>query len=130
MVIMLSSAVLKSYDVTEFAISLSTWNFIPAKAIALTAIGIPAIEMALALSWIVGIARRACVFGIALLLIAYSIGYVGSVASGGKPSCACFGAQAAFLDTPILVIARNCTLLLMLVAGTVPIRFNARGVLP
>lgn len=91
MLTMLMASLLKFSDLESFVRSLDTWSLIPTPLRGLIAIGVPSMELAASLAWMLNIKRVASVAVVGGLLLAFSIALFAHLVFLSPPRCACLG---------------------------------------
>ena len=118
--VLLSAALLKAADISEFRNALANGWDVPGARSDVLAITVPAIEMSLAGAWFLGLARRAAIVGAAVFLIAVTGAFVWQWIIRAPPDCMCFGKIKMFEDAQhaaMWVVIRNTGLLCLLLTG-------------
>lgn len=125
MLFMLAAGLAKAADPPLFAATVARWSLIPRALVIPIAVLVPAAEIGLAAAWLLGLARRLAVAGVALLLVLFSAVYAVHLAAGPAPPCGCLGAMGGFdrmMGEGPAVLARNAVLLAILSAGLAALR--------
>lgn len=126
MSVVAASALLKFSDLPAFLMALGTWRLVPGWAASLLTVMVPTAELTISGLWFGGgsIARLSRWFVIVLLIL-WTGAYIIETVFWGPPNCGCFGRLRDWYllkhEAP-WVIARNLTLVVMLVVGTDPRR--------
>ena len=114
MLVVLLLGLAKFMDLPVFAEALRSWTLIPKWGVPIIAIGIPALEVAGSLSWLLGMQRqRAGVFVFGLVGV-MTLAYLTQRFLSGPPTCGCVGILANYmsqLETLNWVLGRNAVLL-------------------
>jgi putative oxidoreductase len=106
-----AAAIPKLQDPTAFAVDIDNYHLVPEPLIAPLAIGLPALELVVAIALFTGIhARGAAILALAML-VAFAGGMVQAMARGIDLDCGCFG-SAIEAQVSGLTVARNVVLAL------------------
>lgn len=119
-VVLLSAALLKAADISEFRDALANGWHVPGAWSDVLAVTVPAIEMSLAVAWLLGVARRVVIWGAAAFLVCVTGAFVWQWILRAPPDCMCFGKIKMFEDAQqaaMWVVIRNAGLLCLLLAG-------------
>lgn len=111
---LLIASVIKFTDLSVFADSVRTWSFVPIVARPLLVISVPAIEMLVALAWILGVHRRLAALVTVILLFVFTVALSVQMTLGAPPNCGCLGKWASYYDAQDAArfgLARNVLLL-------------------
>ncbi|MGE3110012.1 MAG: MauE/DoxX family redox-associated membrane protein [Phycisphaerales bacterium] len=116
-VVLSVSGVAKLYDLGEFLASLRSWTVLPLPLVAVLVFMVPLVEVAVAMWWMSGCARRGATCAAALVLLIFTLGYGWQAWIAAPPNCACWGKIRAFeavSQEAASVVIRNGVLLGML----------------
>ena len=120
MLVLLGAGVLKLIDVSAFAMDLLTWELIPDWAAAPLAYAVPFAEVSLAGLWFLRVWRRWAVVLAGVLLVVFTVGFVGHLVFAEAPTCGCLGKVLQFEDhahAAWFAIGRNAVMLLVYALG-------------
>lgn len=122
MAVLLIAGLAKLGDLPAFADALKTWQLVPSWSKPVVLHLIPGTELVLGGAWLLGMHRRFCVAGAAVLFAGLSAVFAAEWHLGAAPSCGCLGAAGRalpVLESPEAVMVRNVAMLLMLAVGGV-----------
>jgi prepilin-type N-terminal cleavage/methylation domain-containing protein len=91
MILLAFAGIAKAADISAFAQSLSTWDIVPRKMIPSLALGIPTLEISLALFFAMKIRRRLVCIVAAFLVTLFAGAYIVHLIWYSVPDCNCFG---------------------------------------
>lgn len=122
MAVLLAAGALKGLDAPSFLESIRTWQLIPAAAAPYLAIVLPAVELAIGLSWFLSIQRRLAAIAALTLLSAFTCAYLGHVVFATAPDCGCLGLLKLHHESRsqiLLLTLRNSILIAALIIGLI-----------
>lgn len=88
--VLLVAAASKLWDIEPFATSVRGWGVVPSSLVGAIAIGLPSLELFLAVCCLVTRSRYAAIAS-GLLFIGLQVGWLALYYSGSPPECGCFG---------------------------------------
>ncbi|MEL6329117.1 MAG: MauE/DoxX family redox-associated membrane protein [Planctomycetota bacterium] len=117
----------KLIDAPAFLDALRTWTLVPVAVLPSLSIAIPLIELVLAGSWLLGLARRPAGVGALVMMSVFTLTYTAHVIFTSAPDCGCFAKLASHESNEQSwqsTIARN---LAFIAIGGLSLRFCWRG---
>lgn len=120
MLVLAVAGVAKLNDLPEFQRSLLTWEYLPDWSSDIIQIGLPIVEVLVAVLWAAGVKRRWCERAALALLAAMLGATVVQCVRGATPVCNCLGAltrHLAFVSETQLLMFKSGSLFVMLFVG-------------
>ncbi len=118
---MLLAGISKCIDQNSFRAAMATWTVLPEWSIDPLAIFVPALEIGLAMLWLLGLSRFVVGMCLGTLLLTFASFYAIELARGGTPKCGCISQIMLMKQLNAeghWVIARNLTLAGSFFAGS------------
>ena len=109
--VFVAAAIPKMIDPAGFAEDIANYHMLPAQMVGYVAIGVPVLEMVVALALVAGVESKGAALVAGGMLIVFTAGMGQAMARGIDVSCGCFGASTT-TEIGWGPIARNGALLL------------------
>lgn len=115
------AGLLKLSDLVAFGEAVACWRIVPASLRSLIVVGVPAVELACGMAFVLGLCRRVQSWAMMAALVVFTLAFlIEAAGGGGNGRCGCFGALAAHvgqIDDARWAVGRNLVLITMLMCG-------------
>jgi hypothetical protein len=109
--VFVAAAIPKMIDPAGFAENVSNYHLLPAEMVGYAAIGVPVVEMVVALALVAGVEAKGAALVAAGMLLVFTAGMGQAMARGIDVSCGCFGSSTT-TEIGLGPIVRNVALML------------------